>query len=61
MVTALCPKIGYKRSAEIAKQSLKTGIPVRKMVVDMGIVSADEVDRILNPVSMTEPQLQVVQ
>lgn len=61
MVTALCPKIGYKRSAEIAKQSLKTGIPVRKMVVDMGIVSADEVDRILNPVSMTEPQLQAVQ
>ncbi len=32
---------------------MKTGMPVRKMVVDMGIVSADEVDEILNPFKLT--------
>ncbi len=49
MITALCPFIGYKRASEIAKGILKTGVPVRKLVVQKGIVSADEVDEILNP------------
>lgn len=34
--TALCPTIGYKPSSEIAKESLKTGIPVRKLVIEKG-------------------------
>ena len=53
MVTALCPFIGYKKASEIAKESLKTGVPVRKLVVQKGIVSADEVDEILNPFKLT--------
>ena len=53
MITALCPFIGYKRASEIAKESLKTGVPVRKLVVQKGIVSADEVDEILNPFKLT--------
>ena len=53
MITALSPFIGYKRASEIAKESLKTGVPVRKLVVQKGIVSADEVDEILNPFKLT--------
>lgn len=53
MVTALCPYIGYKRAAELAKESLKTGVPIRKLVVQQGIVSADQVDEILNPLKLT--------
>ena len=53
MITALCPIIGYKRAAEIAKESLKTGVPVRELVVQKGAVSAEEVDGILDPVKLT--------
>ena len=53
MVTALCPYIGYKRAAELAKESLKTNVPIRKLVVQKGILSADQVDEILNPLMLT--------
>ena len=53
MVTALCPFVGYKRAAELAKESLKTGVPVRKLVVQKGILSADRVDEILDPLKLT--------
>ncbi len=53
MVTALCPYIGYKKASDIAKESLKTGVPVRKLVVQKGIVSAEEVDKILDPFKLT--------
>ena len=54
--TALCPTIGYKPSAEIAKESLKTGIPVRKLVIEKGLLCPSEADVLLNPFTMTEPQ-----
>ena len=53
MVTALCPFIDYRRAAELAKESLKSGVPVRKLVVQQGIISADQVDEILNPLKLT--------
>jgi len=53
VVTVLCPILGYKKAAEIAKTSLKTGIPVRKLVVDSGLLSKREVARIMNPQQMT--------
>ena len=53
VVTVLCPIIGYKESAELAKTSLKTGIPVRKLILDSGLLSQQEVETIMNPVAMT--------
>ena len=53
MITALCPYIGYRRAAEIAEESLKSGVPIRKLVVRKGIVTADKVDEILNPFKLT--------
>lgn len=54
IATALCPYIGYKNSASIAKESLKTGIPVKELVLNQGILKVEELDEILNPVSMTK-------
>jgi aspartate ammonia-lyase len=54
IVTALCPYIGYKKSAEIAKKSLNTGIQVKEMVLKEGILTYEELEQILNPFSMTE-------
>lgn len=54
IVTVLCPYIGYKKSADIAKEALKTGISVKEIILREGILSIRELDEILDPVSMTE-------
>lgn len=54
IVTALCPYIGYKKSADIAKKSLKTGIQVKEIILNEGILTSKELEQILNPISMTE-------
>ena len=54
--TALCPFIGYQRAAELAKKSLKTGIPLKKLVVEETELTLDQLDAILNSADMTEPK-----
>jgi fumarate hydratase, class II len=55
MVTALAPKIGYDRAAEIAKESVRTGKTVRELCREKKILPEKELDAALDPVSMTEP------
>lgn len=55
IITALCPHIGYQHAADIAKKAIKTGDSVRKVILDEGVLSEEELDKILDPVSMTEP------
>ena len=54
-ITAVCPYIGYAQAAALAKEALKTRIPVRTLLVERGILTAEEVERILNPHDMTRP------
>ena len=54
IVTALCPYIGYKKSADISKKSLKCGIPVKELVLKEGILTSEELEKILDPFSMTQ-------
>jgi len=54
IATALCPHIGYKKSADIAKTALKTGLPVKVIVLREGILSLEELEQILDPISMTQ-------
>src|SRR5205814_9332614 len=55
MVTRLAPKLGYDRAAEIAKESAKTGKAVREICMEKKVLSPEELQRALDPVSMTEP------
>ena len=55
MVTSLAPKIGYDRAAEIAKESARTGKTVREICREKKVLPEAELDRALDPVSMTEP------
>lgn len=55
IVTALCPIIGYTKSAELAKLSLKTGVPVTTLAVDQGLLTADRLKTVLDPYTMTIP------
>ena len=55
LATALCPYIGYKKSSELAYQSLKTGIPIRELVLKEGLLTPEQVEQGLDLMSMTQP------
>lgn len=54
IVTALCPYIGYKKSADIAKTALKTGRTVREIVLENELMDEKTLKQVLNPYAMTE-------
>lgn len=55
LATALCPVLGYKKSADIAKQSMTTGVSVRKIVLDEKLMTEAQLDLCLNLKDMTKP------
>ena len=63
MVTGLNSKIGYDKAAVIAKESAKTGIPVRKLCMDrlseLGITEA-ELNEALDAARMCAPDASMV-
>ena len=56
LVTALAPKIGYDKAAEIAKMAHKNGTTLREEAVRLGYVSAEEFDAIVRPEDMIGPK-----
>jgi fumarate hydratase, class II len=54
LVTALNPIIGYNNGAAVAKKSLAEGKSVKQVVLEMGLMSEEELDKALNPGAMTE-------
>jgi fumarate hydratase class II len=56
IVTTLVPVIGYDASAAIAKEAQKSGRTVREVASETTDLSAADLDRILDPGSMTEPK-----
>jgi fumarate hydratase class II len=55
MCTALSPKIGYDAAARIAKEAYRTGKTVREIALEQNVLPSDELDKVLDPWSMTEP------
>jgi aspartate ammonia-lyase len=55
MATALSPYIGYAATAEVAKESVRTGRPIREIVLERGLLDARRLDEILSVESMTRP------
>ena len=56
LATALNPYIGYLAAAEVAKEALASGRSIREVVIEKGLLEAEELDRILDPKAMTEPR-----
>jgi len=48
IATFLDPYIGYMKAAEIAKESLRRNVSVRDLVIEKGILSKEEVERIFD-------------
>ncbi|HKW42780.1 MAG TPA: lyase family protein, partial [Thermoplasmata archaeon] len=51
----LNPIIGYEKAAEIAKEAGRTGKTVKQIVVERGILSAEEAEKVLDPKRLTAP------
>jgi len=56
LITALSPKIGYDKAAEVAKAAHARGTTLREEALRLGYVSAAEFDRLVRPERMTRPR-----
>ena len=54
LVTALNPAIGYLNGAAVAKEAMATGKTIKEVVVEKGLLPAEEVDQLLDVRKMTE-------
>jgi aspartate ammonia-lyase len=56
VATALSPRIGYAATAEIAKESVRTGRSIRQIAKERGVLTDTELDTLLAPQRMTTPE-----
>ena len=57
LVTALAPVIGYDKAAQIAHHALDHDLTLREAALQLGFVSAEEFDRIVDPAQMVKPYI----
>ena len=55
IITAVNPHIGYEVAARIAREAILTGQPIRELCLKYDVLSAEELDLILDPYEMTHP------
>ena len=55
LVTALTPKIGYDKAAEIAKKAHREKLTLREAALALGHLTEKEFDEIVRPENMTHP------
>ncbi len=55
IITALAPHLGYSLSSNIAKEALNTNRTIGELILEKKILSEDELNKILNPFTMTVP------
>ena len=53
LATALAPKFGYDKAAELAKKALELDVTVRELVVQEGLMDEKEAAEVLDPMKMT--------
>jgi fumarate hydratase class II len=60
MCTSLAPIVGYDKAAEIAKESMKSGMTVRQVAKERKVLSEAELEKALDAKRMTSPQADMV-
>lgn len=55
LVTALAPVIGYDRAAQIAHHAADRDLTLKAAALELGYVTAEEFDRIVDPTKMVNP------
>ncbi|MBI3398158.1 MAG: aspartate ammonia-lyase [Deltaproteobacteria bacterium] len=56
LATVLNPFIGYEKAAAVVKEAVARGKTIREIVLEKGILSKKEIDKILDPMAMTRPR-----
>ncbi|MDH2392575.1 aspartate ammonia-lyase [Streptomyces sp. HNM0663] len=59
LVTALNPHIGYEQATAIAQEALDSGRGVRELVLEKGLLTQDELRRILRPDNLARPHTRL--
>ena len=52
---ALSPTIGYEQSSAVAAEALRTGRPITELVLERGLLTRTELDRLLEPANLVRP------
>ena len=55
LVTALAPRIGYDKAAEIAKKAHKEGTTLKEAAIALGYITEEEFDRNVRAEKMVGP------
>jgi fumarate hydratase class II len=55
-VTALNPRIGYGRAAEIAKRSIAKGKTIREIIEEEELLTPEETAKVMDTRAMTESE-----
>jgi fumarate hydratase class II len=56
LVTALSPKIGYDKAAEVAKKAHHDNSTLKEACLALGYLKADEFDKLVRPEDMLGPK-----
>ncbi len=55
LVTALSPKIGYDKAAQVAHKAHHENLSLREAAIQLGYLTGEEFDRLVRPKDMTHP------
>jgi fumarate hydratase class II len=55
LVTALTPIIGYDKSSKIAHHAMDSNLTLKAAALDLGFVTEEEFDRVVDPLKMVYP------
>ena len=56
LVTALNPHIGYDKAAGVAKKAYEDNLSLREAIIDLGYMSGEEFDQLVQPEKMIRPE-----
>ncbi len=55
IITAINPHVGYEIATKVAKEAIESGRPVREICLELGVLSEEQLNEILDPKGMTNP------
>ena len=55
LATILNEYVGYAKASEIARESIRTGKTLRQLILEKGLMTEEELGRVLDPKRITEP------
>ncbi len=59
LVTALAPVIGYEKSSKIAHHAMNDDLTLKAAALELGFVTKEEFDRVVDPAQMVKPYVAV--